>query len=173
MNIKLLIIKLSLLISITSYGILDKAHYFIDSAEDGDAESQYMMGVFFYNGTEGAQKNKKEAVAWYNKAAKQGHVNAQFNLGLCYDIGDGVIENDKKAVYWYNKAAKQGHAKAQNNLAGMYALGEGVKKDNIKAYAFYLNAKHNGYKVPKKIIDSLNLTHSQKEKGQELAEKLF
>ena len=48
----------------------------------------------------------------YEKAAKQGHAEAQFKLGDMYS----VEKNYKKAVEWYEKAAKQGHAEAQRIL---------------------------------------------------------
>ena len=50
----------------------------------------------------------QEAVKWYRKAAEQGYSAAQFNLGVCYDNGDGVDKNPSKAKYWYRKAADNG-----------------------------------------------------------------
>ena len=43
-------------------------------------------------------------------------VNAQFNLGLCYENGYGVEQDLGRAVEWFEKAAAQGHTKAQNFL---------------------------------------------------------
>jgi uncharacterized protein len=37
-------------------------------------------------------------------------LNAQYNLGVMYAIGQGVPEDDAEAVKWYRKAAEQGHA---------------------------------------------------------------
>jgi TPR repeat protein len=56
------------------------------------------------------------AVKWYRKAAEQGDVKAQANLGLCYYNGKGVGQNYKEAARWCLKAAEMGHAKAQYNL---------------------------------------------------------
>ena len=36
-------------------------------------------------------------------AAKQGDADAQFNLGVKYDNGEGVTENDAEAVKWYRE----------------------------------------------------------------------
>lgn len=41
---------------------------------------------------------------------------AQYNLGVCYDRGNGVTKNAEEAVKWYRKAAEQGYAKAQDSL---------------------------------------------------------
>jgi len=35
----------------------------------------------------GVPQDDAEAAKWYRKAADQGHANAQFNLGLYYDLG--------------------------------------------------------------------------------------
>ena len=64
--------------------------------------------------------NYKKAIEWYEKAAEQGHAEAQYNLGNMYHQGDGVDVNYKKAIELYKKAAKQGDAMAQYNLGIMY-----------------------------------------------------
>ena len=58
-----------------------------------------------------------EAVKWYHKAAEQNYAAAQFNLGLCYVIGQGVVKDEAEAVKWYRKAAEQ------NNPLAQYTLG--------------------------------------------------
>jgi TPR repeat protein len=57
-----------------------------------------------------------KAVEWFQKAADQGLVAAQFNLGIMYENGQGVEKDDERAVEWYQRAADQGHVKAQFNL---------------------------------------------------------
>ena len=53
---------------------------------------------------------------WYRKAAEQGDADAQYNLGISYDRGEGVPQDYVEAVKWYRKAAEQGDADAQNKL---------------------------------------------------------
>ena len=62
--------------------------------------------------------NIDKAVEWYLKAAEQGLAKAQYNLGCCYQEGDGINADYYKAVKWYRKAADQGHADAQHNQIG-------------------------------------------------------
>ena len=62
----------------------------------------------------------------FEKAASQGHVGAQFDLGLMYADGNGVPQDSVEAVRWLRKAADQGDARAQSNLGLMYANGSGV-----------------------------------------------
>ena len=53
---------------------------------------------------------------WWRKAAEQGDVRAQNNLGVRYENGQGVGKDINEAVKWYRKAAEQGDAKAKENL---------------------------------------------------------
>ena len=54
-----------------------------------------------------------EAAECFREAAEQGHAEAQFNLGICYEDGDGVEWNYDEAIKWYSKAADQGHEEAK------------------------------------------------------------
>ena len=97
-----------------------------------------------------------EAVAAYDRGdyatalgemrplAEQGHAEAQFNLGLMYDNGQGVPQDYAEAVKWYRKAAEQGHAKAQHNLGVMYDKGQGVPQDYAEAVKWYRKAAEQG-----------------------------
>ena len=53
-----------------------------------------------------------KALEWYTKAAEQGDATAQYNLGACYEYGEGVEQDMEKAVELYRKAAEQGDADA-------------------------------------------------------------
>ena len=47
---------------------------------------------------------------WYRLAAEQGDAQAQNNLGLMYDAGQGVPQVNAEALKWYRLAAEQGDA---------------------------------------------------------------
>ena len=64
----------------------------------------------------GARQNYTEAIRWYRKAAEQGVVKAQYNVGVAYEMGRGVAKDHAQAVMWYRKAAGQGHARALERL---------------------------------------------------------
>jgi len=63
-------------------------------------------------------------VELFKKAAEQGHVDAQNNLGAMYFTGDGVTRDEKKAIEWFEKAAAQGNEDAQANLDAIRAAGK-------------------------------------------------
>ena len=104
-------------------------------------------------------------------AAEQGHAQAQFNLGVMYDNGEGVPEDDAEAVKWFRMAAEQGYALAQYNLGVMYATGEGVPEDYVRAYAWFNLAAAQGYEPALKVRDSLRKRMSAKQiaRAQELS----
>jgi len=106
-------------------------------AEQGDAATQYFLGVIYFKG-KGVPENDKTALMWYTLAAEQGHTVAQYTLGIIYQNGFiGVLENDKTALMWYTLAAKQGEPGAQNNLATLYRDGKGALKDFKRAYMWF------------------------------------
>ena len=55
-----------------------------------------------------------------SKAADQGKVVAQLNLGMAYDTGTGVPQNYAEAYFWLDIAAAAGETEA-----------EGVKQQDI------------------------------------------
>jgi len=78
------------------------------------------------------------------KLAESGDVEAQFNLGLMYDQGQGVPQNYSEAVKWYRKAAEQGHADAQYFLGTMYVQGQGVPLNYAEATKWLQKAAEKG-----------------------------
>ena len=45
---------------------------------------------------------------WLKKAARKGHAEAQYQLGVMYEQGWGTEVDTSKAIQWYQTAAKQG-----------------------------------------------------------------
>ena len=48
----------------------------------------------------GVPEDDKQAVKWFRLAAEQGVANAQYNLGVMYERGDGVPEDKVLAYMW-------------------------------------------------------------------------
>lgn len=85
-----------------------------------------------------------EKVADWRKLANEGNANAQYNLGLMYDRGQGVPQDHAEAVRWYRLAAEQGSAAAQLNLGVKYGNGQGVPQDFAEAVRWYRLAAEQG-----------------------------
>lgn len=109
-------------------------------AHNNCAEFQNKLGDKFY-----AHENYEEAVKWFQKAADQGHAEAQFSLGVMYHAGLGVQKNRAESAKWHEKSSQQGNKKAQFCLAEMYLLGDGVTKDVDLGMNFLLASAKNGY----------------------------
>lgn len=76
-----------------------------------NASAQYYLGDFYMCEPE---KNVAQALIYYEKAARSGHVEAQRNLGWLYSLDKGRIDKDKsqewyeqQALFWLTRAAKQ------------------------------------------------------------------
>lgn len=60
------------------------------AAEQGVAEAEFALGLFYQHGKAFLQKNPDEAIKWYTKAAAQGSAAAAYNMGMMYATGEGV-----------------------------------------------------------------------------------
>lgn len=90
--------------------------YLLDMAEKGDKEAQFQMGTCYEFGVNKVHADYATAVQWYQKAAKQGHAEAQNKVGIYYFLR----KNYKEALKYYHAAAKSGNLNAQYNLGMMY-----------------------------------------------------
>ena len=48
--------------------------------------------------------------------AEQGSADAQYNVGVMYENGDGAEKSDEEAVKWFRKAAEQDYEPAKDAL---------------------------------------------------------
>ena len=105
--------------------------------------AQHNLGLLYFHGR-GVAQNYQQAAAWFQKAANQGHADAQLFLASMYAEGIGVAQDRQQAAAWFQKAAEQGHAKAQVYLGSMYRTGDGVKRNYQQALAWYRKAANQG-----------------------------
>ena len=88
----------------------------------------------------------------YIDAANQGNAEAQYQIGLCFSIGDGVKFDLKKAKSWFEKAAKQNHGEAQYELGMCYFYAKGVFAPSRKSTVEWLE-KAAGHNVDKALLE--------------------
>ena len=89
------------------------------------------------------------------KAAEQGDLDAQTNLGHLYSKDGGPLKSIYRAFKWYRKAAEQGHAEAQYELGVMYEYDEAVPKDQAEAVKWFRKAADQGHKYAKEQLKEL------------------
>jgi hypothetical protein len=88
--------------------------------EQGDAESQYQLGILYHDGGS-VPKDDAQAVQWFQRAAEQGYVRAQSTLGAYYWAGRGVPQDFIKAYFWSQLALAQGDENSKSRLEGLSA----------------------------------------------------
>jgi hypothetical protein len=67
------------------------------AAERGDADSQWHLGLGYYN-----HKNYAEARLWFERSAEKGQREAQLFLGRFYYEGLGVAQDYVQAYMWFD-----------------------------------------------------------------------
>lgn len=80
-----------------------------------------------------AAYNKRDygtAATNWRSAARNGHAEAQFNLGYMYQNGQGLERSTDQAVFWFKKAAAMDHVEAKTALE---RLGIGIEPETPKA----------------------------------------
>ena len=151
------------------------------SAEQGDAKSQYNLGVMHENGQR-VQPDYEEAVKWFRLAAEQGYIKAQYNLGVMYRTGQGTPQSHKESIKWLLKVAAQnivflsikaqrliranyhqlhkqiaeeGDSYAQRFLGASYYLGLGVTQDYAEAAKWYKKAAEKEDRIAQNILGAM------------------
>lgn len=103
----------------------------------------------------------QEIIELLELAAKQGHPEAAYELGLIFELGK-IIPNDfQRAVYWYQQAANLGNSFAQNNLGKMYEDGRGTDKNILRARECYQKSADLGNSWAKINLERLDAKNSK------------
>lgn len=117
-------------------------------AQGGDAQAQHRLGLLYYNG-QGVAESNARALAWFDKAARQGLADAQFQLANMYAFGLAPVPPDtdpsRIAAQWYFEAARQGHAEAQYSLGILFLTGSGVTQSAEEANKWIARAAEQGH----------------------------
>ncbi len=107
----------------------------------------------FDRGTTAYQAKKvKEAVAWWEKAAAQGHVQAMVELGYTLEDGEGDVAADPEASFhWFQIAAGKNNLDALLGAGRAYLEGRGTQADIAKAREYFEKARTLGAGNPKAV----------------------
>ena len=112
-------------------------------ANNGDALAQYKLGLHWIKKGKN-QNNYLKAATWFKLAAVQGLKEAQYGLGVLYDMGVGLEKDENQAFLWYHAAANHHHPMAQFNIANFYLERENGKDDFESALRWFELASKNG-----------------------------
>jgi TPR repeat protein len=106
---------------------------------NGTGEIRFTLGEIYASGDTRVPKDLAEAEKWYRKAAKLGHTDAQYALGIIYQKKDAT-----EAVKWFRLAAEQGHVNSQLSLSLHYSQGTGVDENNEESARWVRKAAEQG-----------------------------
>ncbi|KAI9310625.1 hypothetical protein BX666DRAFT_1823354, partial [Dichotomocladium elegans] len=115
---------------------------FTQAAQYGFAPSQFKLGLAYENGFLNCPIDPRRSIAWYSKAAEQGHLEAELALSGWYLTGaEGILQqSDKEAYLWALKAAERGYPKAEYAVGYYTETGVGTPQNLEIAKKWYLRA---------------------------------
>jgi TPR repeat protein len=103
------------------------------------------MGIFYeYSQPRFRQPDNAEAMRWFRKAAEQGNIEAQVNLGGMCANGTGVKKDGAEALKWWLMAAKQGDEWAEAAVGNCYVSDMCGKQNPEEAVKWYRKAAEQG-----------------------------
>ena len=76
--------------------------------------------------------------------AEEGNADAQFEVALAYEYGNGVTANPRIAFEWMWMAAHNNNLSGMNNLGSYYSNGIGVEQNDVEAFKWYKLAAEEG-----------------------------
>jgi cell division septation protein DedD len=138
-------------------------------ADSGDADAQFNLGQAYRLGR-GFPTNIAESQKWFERAAAQGHVDAETTLGLL------LFQNGDQAggLKWLKLAADQHEPRAMLVYGTALYNGDGVTQNPVLGYAFVSRAAAKGLAPAKDTLAQLDkiMSAEDRKKGAALAETM-
>ena len=94
------------------YSAEENSDFLLNSALNGDAKAQYLLGREMYD-KEYLNKNYKDASDWFRRSAEQQNIDAQFMLGVVYQEGNEEMRDYSEAYYWFKLVADRIRARGE------------------------------------------------------------
>ena len=118
---------------------------YTDSAKQGNAEGEYLLGLALFSKRFGKQDIAK-AFEYFRKSAEQNFPEALYMAGICCEDGCGTRQDIELAANYYRRSADLGVARAQYcfALCCSNAFGK-TAADEALAVEYYTKAAKQGY----------------------------
>lgn len=94
-------------------GEAEAANFYRLAAGSNPIAQNNLASMLLSGTANGGKPAPAEAVEMFQRAARQGHPVAQYNLGLLYRDGSGVAKDEARAAEYFTLAAAQGNVAAQ------------------------------------------------------------
>ncbi|MBH1993044.1 MAG: SPOR domain-containing protein [Sphingomonadaceae bacterium] len=138
-------------------------------AQAGDPDAQFNLGQAYKLGR-GVQPDLNAAMDWYRKAAAQGHLRAEDNLGLLmFQQGDRA-----GAMPYLQRASMRGEPRAQYIVGTALFNGDLIGKDWVRAYGLMTRASASGLEQASTSLEQMDkyIPLDQRKQGLALAASL-
>jgi TPR repeat protein len=138
-------------------------------ATKGDADAEFNLAQAYRLGR-GVPTNLAAAKTWFERAASQGHVDAQTTLGLLlFQNGDQA-----EGLKWLKKAADQDEPRALLVYGTALVNGDSVTQNPALGYAFVSRAAAQGLQPAKDTLQQLDqiLPIADRKRGAAIAHDL-
>src|SRR3954452_18213912 len=138
-------------------------------AEGGDADAQFNLGQAYRLGR-GVPLDLSAAKIWFERAARNGHLDAETTLGLLtFQNGDRA-----QGLKWLKAAADQGEPRALLVYGTALFNGDGVAQDRVLAYAYVSRAAAQGLEPARDTLAQLDqlMSTADRQKGLVLAHSI-
>ena len=135
------------------------------AAGAGLKEAQFALGSLYENGHidldhQTQRKNEAAAIPWYERAAAQGHLKAQYNLALLLLKKKGAHQNVVQGISWLRRSAQGGCPKAQYKLAVALYEGIGAPVNKDEAIHWFHQAARSGLPEAGEALEAIHLAQS-------------
>ena len=113
-----------------------------EKAEAGDAAAQVSFGYLL-----ATRSRQAEALSWYRKAAAQGNIDAEYDIGQMLLFGaygdsmNSVRPNQVEGLRWTFMAATNLNSSAYYSMSKALRQGLGTSPDPVAAYAWLRRRK--------------------------------
>lgn len=125
--------RLAFLGDISGLSAGDGVYLIEQSAELGFPDAMFALSYIY----EKFDHNSELSINMLRKAAASGHIEAQYELAMCFNLGNRISQNVSKAFDLLKSASQSGHVEAQYQLALLYELGRGIDKNLEKSFELY------------------------------------
>ncbi|MEO4045655.1 tetratricopeptide repeat protein [Pseudomonas sp. CAU 1711] len=119
-------------------------------AQQGDAQAQYELGEFFYDGQR-APRDLPQALRWFEQSSLQGNAQAQLRLGTMFYRGEGVPANNVQAYIVLKMAAVNGSDEAMDSAD---QVAERMDREELQVASQVLGQIFRSYLLELQQIDS-------------------
>ena len=138
-------------------------------AEQGNADAQFNLGQAYRLGR-GVPADPRTSNMWFERAARQGHAQAEANLALALFQGG----ERERAVPWLQRAAERGDRRAQYYLGTAHFNGDLVARDWPRAYALMSRSAELGLPQAQTSLTEMerHISAADRSQGRALAQQM-